>query len=135
MINRKEINKSFIGQHDLTDCGAACLLMLVRYYGGDSSIVHLRELSGTSNCGTTLLGLCQAAHNIGFSARGVEADSIQELRSLDSPCILSVRIEEKYDHYIVCWGFCNGKYIIGDPGRGILEMSEQELCAIWNNKC
>lgn len=70
MIDRKLVEKSFVRQHDMTDCGAACLLSLVRYYAGDSSILHVREISGTTNTGTTLLGLYQAAGQLGFTAQG-----------------------------------------------------------------
>lgn len=135
MINRRRYDNYFVPQHDMTDCGVACLLMLVHYYKGESSIVHLREISGTSNCGTTLLGLCQGAKKIGFSARGTIADEIEELKQLNSPCILSTRIDEKIEHYIVFWGYSDSKYIIGDPARGTLEMSEDELNSIWTHYC
>lgn len=70
MLDKKQIEKAFVHQHDMTDCGAACLILLIRYYGGDSSILHLREISGTSNTGTTLFGLYQAAQAMGFDAQG-----------------------------------------------------------------
>ena len=135
MINRRNLDKIFVPQHDMTDCGVACLLMLIKYYGGDSSIVHLRELSGTSNFGTTLLGLCQASQNMGFSSRGVEADSIEELKRLDKPCILNVCIDEKIEHFTVFFEYSNDKFLIGDPGRDIIEMTEEELSSIWTKKC
>ena len=51
----KLIKKTFSLQKDLTDCGVGCLQSLVRYYGGDISLEKLREKSGTSKTGTTLL--------------------------------------------------------------------------------
>lgn len=133
--DRKLISRSFVEQHDMTDCGAACLLMLVRYYGGDSSIMHLRELSGTSNTGTTLLGLCQAARTMGFNSDGVKIDDIDELRIHNHPCILAVVAEQIFTHYLVCYGYKNGKYIIGDPAKGIVEMKNEELCKIFTFNC
>jgi ATP-binding cassette subfamily B protein len=73
-MSRALFEKTFVLQHDETDCGAACLLSLIRYYGGDSSLAYLREISGTSMQGTTLLGLYQAAGKMGFKADGCEAD-------------------------------------------------------------
>jgi ATP-binding cassette subfamily B protein len=61
-------------QLEQRDCGVACLLNLIRYYGGNSTVDELRRLSGTSVTGTTLLGLKQAAEKIGFDAEGCEAD-------------------------------------------------------------
>ncbi|GAB3250628.1 hypothetical protein GCM10027347_08520 [Larkinella harenae] len=44
----------------------------------------MRELSGTSIQGTTLLGLCQAATGLGFKAEGFEANGVQNLHELSS---------------------------------------------------
>lgn len=132
---RKQIEKCFVRQHDTTDCGAACLLSLIRYYGGDSSILHLRQISGTSNTGTTLLGLYQAAGAMGFNAQGAEANGIPDLIEHGKPCILAVIIDKILAHYVVCYGFENGKFLISDPGKGIVEMTEQELDDIWTRKC
>lgn len=129
--NKKHIGNSFVEQHDSTDCGAACLLMIVRYYGGDSSITHIREISGTSNTGTTLLGLCQAARYMGLEADGVSFDSTAELKDYGKPCILSVIIDKVLQHYVVCFGFEKGKFIIGDPAKGVVELSEGELSDIF----
>ena len=133
--NRKRAEKAFVLQHESTDCGAAALLSIVRYYGGESSIVHIREISGTSGSGTTMLGLCQAASNIGFEAQGVVADGVDELKEADYPCILNVQKENIFLHYIVCYGYENGYFIIGDPGSGIKEYTESELKEIWNGYC
>lgn len=135
MLDRKLIEKSFVRQHDMTDCGAACLLSLIRYYGGDSSILHLREISGTSNTGTTLLGMYQAAGAMGFKAQGAEANGIPDLIEHGKPCVLAVIVDKVLSHFVVCYGYENGKFIISDPGKGVYEMSEQDLDAIWTRKC
>ena len=75
MRSKKLIRKTFTLQKDQTDCGVSCLQSLVRYYGGDISLEILREKSGTSKTGTTMLGLYQCAKEIGFDAEGCEADT------------------------------------------------------------
>lgn len=134
-MDRKQIEKSFVRQHDMTDCGAACLLSLIRYYGGESSILHLREISGTTNSGTTLLGLYQAAGSMGFGAQGAEANGIPDLIEHGKPCILAVVIDKVLSHFVVCYGYENKRFIISDPGKGVVEMTEQELSDIWTRKC
>lgn len=134
-MDRKQIEKSFVRQHDMTDCGAACLLSLVKYYGGDSSILHLREISGTSNTGTTLLGLYQAAQTMGFDAQGAEANGIPDLIEHGKPCVLAVITDKVLSHYVVCYGHENGKFVISDPAKGVKEMTEEELSTIWTKKC
>ena len=135
MLDRKQIEKSFVHQHDMTDCGAACLLSLIKYYGGDSSILHLREISGTSNTGTTLLGMYQAAQVMGFDAQGAEANGIPDLIEHGKPCVLAVVIDKVLSHYVVCYGYEDAKFVISDPAKGVLEMTEDELDAIWTKKC
>lgn len=135
MMEREQIEKCFVRQHDMTDCGVACLLSLIRYYGGESSILHLREISGTSNTGTTLLGLYQAADTMGFDAQGAEANGIPDLIEHGKPCILAVIVDKVLSHFVVCYGCENGRFIISDPAKGVVEMTKEELSDIWTRKC
>ncbi|SED92541.1 bacteriocin-processing peptidase. Cysteine peptidase. MEROPS family C39 [Tenacibaculum sp. MAR_2010_89] len=132
-MNLKKLQKTHVLQHDQSDCGVACLLSLIQYYGGSNSLEKLRELSGTTKQGTTLLGLYQTANQLGFTAQGNEAD-IQALIVHKEPVILHVLIENKLQHYIVCYGFENNKFIIGDPGKGILTYTKDELEKVWISK-
>jgi ABC-type bacteriocin/lantibiotic exporter with double-glycine peptidase domain len=120
----------FVLQHDQADCGVACLLSVIRYYGGDNSLDELRKSSGTTVSGTTLLGLYQAAKKDGFDAEGCEADT-QMLADYNMPCILHV----KANHYVVFYNVIkNGatlKFVIGDPEKGIINLDESELKELW----
>lgn len=125
-------------QQDQSDCGVACLLTVIKYYGGNNSMETIRKLSGTNITGTTILGLYQAANSLGFNAEGCEAD-VSALFKHPSPVILHVLIEEKLEHYVVCYGTkVNEKkelvFIIGDPAHGIVHLSEVELSSIWKSK-
>lgn len=135
-MNKKLIHSSHVKQHDSTDCGVACLLSLIRYYGGDSTIQHLREISGTSQAGTTLLGLYQAANAIGLKAEGAEANGITDLIEHGKPTILAVLLNDKFEHYMVCYGFENGQFVVGDPAGGMELYSPEKLERIWTkNAC
>lgn len=125
--------KTFVLQQDQNDCGVACLLSLIQYYGGSNTLENLREISGTTKQGTTLLGLYQAANQLGFTAQGNEAD-IQALIDHTAPLILHVILEERLQHYVVCYSFDNEKFIIGDPAKGIGYYTKEELEAIWKSK-
>ncbi|MBT8244639.1 MAG: peptidase domain-containing ABC transporter [Winogradskyella sp.] len=132
-MTTKHIQKSFNLQHDQSDCGVACLLSVINYYHGDNSLEKLRELSGTTKQGTTLLGLYQAANALGFDAQGNEAD-IQAVIDHGEPLILHVVIEEKLQHYVVCYGYEKDKFIIGDPAKGITTYTKDALEKIWVSK-
>ena len=132
-LAQKHLQRSFVWQHDQSDCGVACLLSVIQYYGGSNSLEKLRKLSGTTKQGTTLLGLYQAANQLGFSSEGNEAD-IQAVIDHKAPLILHVLIEERLQHYIVCYGYKDGSFVIGDPGKGIVAYSKEKLNSIWKSK-
>jgi ABC-type bacteriocin/lantibiotic exporter with double-glycine peptidase domain len=94
---------SFVHQQDQSDCGVACLLSVIQYYGGYNSLENLRKLSGTTVTGTTLLGLYQAANAVGFHAEGCEADMAALIQHTE-PCILHVVIDKQLQHYVVYFG-------------------------------
>jgi len=130
-INR--IKKYSLIQHDSTDCGSACLASLIKYYGGDASIEKIRKLSGTSQSGTSLLGLFQAAQKCGMDAAGYEA-SVNDIAAHGNPLILHITNENGYDHYVIDYGCEDGRFIIWDPAEGLKAFSEEELGKIWKSR-
>ena len=140
-MNIKHIEKTHTLQLDQSDCGVACLMSLIKLNGGTNSIEKLRELSGTTKQGTTMLGLYQVANKIGFTAEGCEAD-IQALIDHKQPVILHVVVENQLQHYVVCYGLTpalskgegEGRFLIGDPAKGIYYLTADELDKIWVSK-
>jgi len=120
-------------QHDSSDCGVACLLSVISYYGGDSTLERIRNLSGTGKSGTSMLGLYQAAGKCGLHAVGYEA-SINDIRDHPDVLILHVIIEERLEHYIVSYGFEEDKFIIWDPSKGLILMNDEDLEKIWKSR-
>jgi ATP-binding cassette, subfamily C, bacteriocin exporter len=133
-MNLKIIQKTHTLQLDQSDCGVACLLSIIKFHNGSESLEKLRELSGTSRQGTTLLGLYQVANQLGFTAEGCEADN-KSLKTHAEPIILHVIIENELRHYVVCYGYSQlDGFLIGDPAKGIYQLSETELDKIWVSK-
>lgn len=129
------IKKSIVRQQGKADCGVACLASVIKFYGGDTSLERLRELSGTSKQGTTLLGLYNTARHLGFDADGMEADTVDNLREISHPAILHVTLDNKFLHYLVFYGFDeNNRAIIGDPAEGLVLYSKDELNNAWQSK-
>lgn len=135
-MNRiSKIKRHSVFQHDSSDCGAACLVSVINYFGGNSSIEKIRGLSGTSVSGASMLGLYQAANQCGLEATGYEA-SIKDIMDYKGVLILHINTEEGLEHYIVNYGFSEGSFIIWDPAKGIRMLSEKELTKLWlSNKC
>jgi ATP-binding cassette, subfamily C, bacteriocin exporter len=129
----KAYSKAFVRQHEQTDCGVACLAAAIRFFGGESAISRLREISGTSRQGTTMLGLYQAARESGLSAEAYEAE-ISNLEELTQPCILHVLIHGNLQHYVLCYGYTDKGFVISDPAKGVSLYSREELQSIWKSK-
>ncbi|MEM1219495.1 MAG: peptidase domain-containing ABC transporter [Bacteroidota bacterium] len=122
-----------IQQLDHSDCGIACLSALLQAYGSFASFEALREASGTSASGTTLLGLAQAAQKFGLQAEGFQAE-IHHLQEAEHPCILHVHKGQEFSHFIICYSFDakQNAFIVSDPAETQLHfLSPQDLKELW----
>jgi ATP-binding cassette subfamily B protein len=90
-------------------------------------------MSGTSQSGTSMLGLYQAANQCGLDATGYEA-TLNDIIEYNNVLILHVIFEENLEHYIISFGFEGGIFIIWDPAKGLTKMSEDELGKVWQSK-
>jgi ATP-binding cassette subfamily B protein len=122
-----------VRQYDLADCGPAALLSVLRYWGGDASLVQVRELSATDARGSTLLSLLQAAQALGFEASGATGE-YEELRKVEGPCIAHVVMDERLHHYVVVYHAGASRVVVGDPGRGRVTLSREEFLRIWKRR-
>ncbi|MEM8779798.1 MAG: peptidase domain-containing ABC transporter [Cyanobacteria bacterium P01_G01_bin.49] len=116
----------FYAQHSAADCGAACLVMVARYWGKKLSVNRLRDIANVDRNGASLRGLCHAAESIGFATRPVKA-SLDKLAQQKLPAI--VHWEGK--HYIVVYEITPKKVVIADPGIGQKTISHSEFKKSW----
>ncbi|AOY84673.1 peptidase domain-containing ABC transporter [Moorena producens JHB] len=116
----------FFAQQSGSDCGAACLVMIGRYWGKRFSVNRLRDISNADRNGASLRGLSAAAESIGFSTRPVKA-SLDRLAKQQLPAI--VHWEGK--HFIVVYEITNKHVVVADPGLGQKTLSHQEFKADW----
>lgn len=59
--------KTTIKQHDITDCGAACLASIAAHYKLQIPIARIRQYAGSDKKGTNVLGVIEAAQKLIFS--------------------------------------------------------------------
>jgi HlyB family type I secretion system ABC transporter len=116
----------FFAQQSPSDCGAACLVMVSRYWGRIFSINHLRELANVDRNGASLAGLSIAAEKLGFTARPVKGN-LQSLAQTALPAI--AHWEGK--HYIVVYGMTHKHVIVCDPAIGQLSLSHAAFKQGW----
>ncbi|MCW9708620.1 peptidase domain-containing ABC transporter [Fodinibius salsisoli] len=123
--------KTEIKQHDITDCGAACLASVAAHYDLQLPIARIRQYASTDKKGTNVLGMIEAAEKLGFSAKGVEGE-FESLFKIPTPTIAHVVIKDVLHHYVVIYE-ATDKYIkVMDPRHGKLEkMSHEEFKEQW----
>ncbi|MED3313951.1 peptidase domain-containing ABC transporter [Bacillus thuringiensis] len=121
----------WVRQHDIKDCGAACISTVSKHYGLHIPISKIREYAGTDRNGTNVYGLIQAAEKLGFSAKGVRGN-VESLKEIPLPAIAHVIIDGKLLHYVVILEITKkGKIIVADPGEGIIKYDIKEFNEIW----
>ncbi len=115
MANRVR-NVPQVMQMEATECGAACLAMILAYYGRWVPLEETRSECGISRDGSKAINILRAARSYGMEADGYTYD-LEGLRTnAEFPCILFWN----FNHFVVLTGFsANGKWAyINDPARG-----------------
>ncbi|QWG48399.1 peptidase domain-containing ABC transporter (plasmid) [Bacillus mycoides] len=120
-----------IKQHDLKDCGPACLAMISRYYGYIMSLSKIREIAGTDLQGTNVQGLINAGENLGFKVKGVKVTDPESLKEIPLPAIAHVVVDGGLLHYVVIHKIKKDKIYIADPAKGLVTYSLNSFCQIW----
>jgi len=121
-----------IRQHDQSDCGAAALATVCLYHRRPMGLQQMRDLAGTDRVGTNMLGLVQAAEQVGFSATGVKGsyDSILEVGP-PLPVIAHVQTDEGLGHFVVVYRVSKRSVLVADPAGGVGKMSREAFCKKW----
>ena len=89
MFNKKF---PFYKQLDSTDCGPTCLKMISKYYGKELSHEYLRNITGLTKEGVSVLSITTAAEKIGLETlvANVDYDTLMEI-----PVILTTQFQFK----------------------------------------
>ena len=119
----------FIKQDGIKDCASACVQMILKYYGGYTSMTKLNEMMRTSHKGTDAYHLVLALQELGFKAEGRKFKNFY----FPLPVIAHVIINDSYKHYVVIYevDFRRRRLLIGDPSFGLRRLSFDEFKKMW----
>jgi ABC-type bacteriocin transporter len=122
-----------IRQHDITDCGVACLASIAEYYGLKCNVSKIRQMAFTDKDGTNLLGLIEAAEKLGFIAKGVRCQP-GNLIHIPVPAIAHFKMSSGLMHFVVIYKTGKKKTLIMDPANGTFQnLSNEEFISLWTN--
>ena len=142
-----------IKQHDITDCGAACLASVAAHYQLRLPIARIRQYASTDKRGTNVLGMIEAANKLGFQAKGVKGVP-ESLAKIPKPAVAHVSLapqppegeqrnapsggQGRYAaragllHYVVIYDVTDKHITIMDPADGKLSKKPmEEFLKIW----
>jgi len=119
-----------IRQHDISDCAAACIASISKYYKLSIPLSQIREKAGTDKEGTTVFGAMKALTELGFTAKGVKGDRKAFFSKFPLPCIAHV-IANGYTHFVVIYKITRRKVIVADPAKGLVTYTPGRFFKTW----
>lgn len=121
-------NFPFYKQPDAKDCGPTCLRIVSKYYGKSISLQQIRNLSETTREGSSLLGLSDAAEDLGFRSLGVQIDFNTLAEEVPFPCI----VHWNKQHFVVVYKIDKNNVVyISDPSYGLITYTKEEFIKFW----
>ncbi len=126
-------------QLDAMDCGPACLRMVAKYHGKAYSLQKLREMCHITREGVSMLGISDAAENIGFRTIGVKIPFEKLKDEVPLPCIA----HWKQRHFVVVYDVKgkrlkvkgksgkDEKVYVADPAHGLITYTKEEFLKGW----
>ena len=112
-----------IMQMEALECGAACLAMILAYYQKWIPLEQVRLDCGVSRDGSNMKNVFLAGQHYGLDAHGyrMEPEGLKENGTF--PCI----IHWEFNHFVVLDGFKNGKAVLNDPARGVVQIPMEQF--------
>ncbi|HEU5198288.1 MAG TPA: peptidase domain-containing ABC transporter, partial [Ktedonobacterales bacterium] len=124
LANVRPRRVSVLMQMTAVECGAACLAMILSYYGRKTSVSEVRDRCHVGRDGLSALDIVKAARNYGLRVRAV---SLQEndLRRVSLPAI----IHWEFAHFMIVER-CSPAWVdVVDPAIGRRRLKSEEF---WN---
>ncbi len=120
-------------QPDAMDCGPTCLRMVAKHYGRAYSIAQLRDWANISREGVSLLGISEAAEQIGFKTLAVKIDIATLVAEVPLPCVL----HWNQNHFVVLYKVkkklfsSEYSFYIADPAAGKVKIDQATFAKCW----
>jgi energy-coupling factor transporter ATP-binding protein EcfA2 len=106
------------------ECGAACLAMILSYYGRKTSVSEVRDRCHVGRDGLSALDIVKAGRSYGLRVRAVSLQK-NDLRLVSLPAI----IHWEFNHFMIVERFSAAWVDVVDPAMGRRRLSTEEF---WN---
>lgn len=113
LLGVRQVVVPTILQLEIVECGAACLAMILAFYGRWTTLEELRRKCGVSRDGSTAANILRAARDYGLVAQGFKRE-VEELRAIRLPFV----IFWNFNHFVLVTGFSKNQVYLCDPAFG-----------------
>jgi ATP-binding cassette, subfamily B, bacterial CvaB/MchF/RaxB len=111
-------------QTEASECGLACIAMLLGYHGTMTDLATLRNRYGSASQGMTLLDVARVAKAEQLTTRALRLD-LADLKQLRLPCMLHWDM----GHFVVLREISGSTYHVIDPSTGESHLSLDDVSA------
>lgn len=114
-------------QHDSMDCGPTCVRIIAAYFGKFYSLQNLRDRCRIDREGVSMLGISEAAEQIGFRTVAVKLSIEKLVQEAILPCIVHWR----QNHFVVLYKINRRNFFVSDPAKGLVKLSSEDFIKGW----
>ena len=118
-------------QMESMECGAACLAMVLAYYGKWVPLSQLRKLCGISRDGAKMSTVAKTARMMGLDAQGYRYETEEFFQKATFPCVA----HWNFTHFVVVCGRRGNTVYINDPGSGSVKITMEEFDEAFTGIC
>jgi len=120
--SRRRVSVQF--QLTASDCGAACLAMILSYFGRRTSVAECRDKCSPGRDGLTARVIARAAREFGLRVKAYSLEPPM-MREVPLPAI----VHWNFNHFIVVEALSGTRVRIVDPSTGRRVLTAQEFAA------
>ena len=120
--NFRRVKTPTVLQMEMVECGAACLDMILAYYGKIIPLEQMRVECGVSRDGVKASNIIRAGERLGLVSKAFRKEP-EDLKHMSPPMI----IHWNFNHFVVLEGFGRNRIYLNDPAIGHTAVSYEEF--------